>query len=245
MIPSDLHIRQEALDPAQSFIVQAPAGSGKTELLIQRFLKLLGGVSQPEEILAMTFTRKAAGEMKIRIISALNRAQMDTPPDEDHQRTTWDLAQVALERNKNFGWRLLENPARLRVVTIDSFCTFLTKRTPVLSRMGGPAEIQENIQDLFVATAKQILSKVENTEDLYCELVRALLGHLDNDKNTFIQRIAQLLQLRDQWMISFFDTYENIKEDLLNDSHREKLVILYSELIEKQLKIAYGLFPES
>ena len=245
MIPSDLHIRQEALDPTQSFIVQAPAGSGKTELLIQRFLKLLGGVSQPEEILAMTFTRKAAGEMKIRIISALNRAQNDTPPDEDHQRTTWDLAQVALKRNENFGWRLLENPARLRVVTIDSFCTFLTKRTPVLSRMGGPADIQENIQDLFVATAKQILSKVENTEDLYCELVQTLLGHLDNDKNTFIQRIAQLLQLRDQWMISFFDTYENIKEHLLNDSHREKLVTLYSELIEKQLKIAYGLFPES
>lgn len=244
MIPSDLNIRQKALDPTQSFIVQAPAGSGKTELLIQRYLKLLGGVSQPEEILAMTFTRKAAGEMKIRIISALNRAQVDTPPDEDHQRTTWNLARVALERNQKFGWRLLENPARLRVVTIDSFCAFLTKRTPMLSRMGGPAEIQENIQDLFVGTAKQILSKVENTGDLYCELVRALLVHLDNDKNTFIQRIAQLLQLRDQWMISFFDKYENIKEHLLNDSHREKLVTLYSELIEKQLKTACDLFPE-
>ncbi len=245
MIPSDLHIRQQALNPTQSFIVQAPAGSGKTELLIQRYLKLLGGVSQPEEILAMTFTRKAAGEMKARIISALNRAQVESPPDEDHQQITWNLARTALERNQSFGWRLLENPARLRVVTIDSFCAFLTKRTPLLSRMGGASEIQENIHDLYIATAKQVLSKIENTEDPYSELVRVLLKHLDNDKSSFIQRIAQLLNLRDQWMISFFDKFENIKEHLLNDSHREKLAKIYSELIEKHLKTTYHLFPES
>jgi len=244
MKPTDHLIREEALDPTQSFIVQAPAGSGKTELLIQRFLKLLGGVSQPEEILAMTFTRKAAGEMKIRIISALNRAKEETPPDEDHQRTTWELARIALQRNQKFGWRLLDNPTRLRIVTIDSFCAFLTKRTPMLSRIGGPAETKENIQDLMVLAAKQILSKIENRRDLYCELVRKLLLHLDNDKNTFIQRIAQLLKLRDQWMISFFDKYENIKEHLLDGSHREKLVKLYSELIEKQLNTANDFIPE-
>ena len=184
MIPSDLDIRNQSLNPRQSFIVEAPAGSGKTELLIQRYLKLLGGVSQPEEILAMTFTRKAAGEMKGRIIEALNLAQDVFPPKKEPNKTTWNLAQIALERNKKFGWRLLENPARLRVVTIDSFCSFLTKRTPLLSKMGGPTEIQENIQDLYANTAKQILSKIESDDYQYAELVRALLKHLDNDKKT-------------------------------------------------------------
>ncbi len=245
MIPSDLHIRNKSLNPGQSFIVEAPAGSGKTEILIQRYLKLLGGVSQPEEILAMTFTRKAAGEMKGRIIEALNLAQDVSPPKEEPDQTTWNLAQVALERNKKFGWRLLENPARLRVVTIDSFCSFLTKRTPLLSKMGGATEIQENIQDLYANTAKQILSKIESDDYQYAELVRALLEHLDNDKKTFIQRISQLLNLRDQWMISFFDKFENIKEHLLDNSHKDKLEKLYTELIEKQLNKIYSLFSES
>ena len=243
MKPSDLQIRKQALDPEHSFIVQAPAGSGKTELLIQRYLKLLSGVSQPEEILAMTFTRKASGEMKARIFAALTLAQSDSPPDEEHQHQTWKLARAALERNRKFGWRLLDNPARLRVVTIDSFCTFLTKRTPLLSKMGGPTEIQENIQDLYLQTAKQILSKVEKNDDLYAELTRTLLTHLDNDKNAFLKRVVQLLKLRDQWMISFFDKFENIKDHLLNDLHREKLANIYSELIETHLKEAHDYFP--
>ena len=245
MIPSDLDIRNQSLNPRQSFIVEAPAGSGKTELLIQRYLKLLGGVSQPEEILAMTFTRKAAGEMKGRIIEALNRAQDVSPPEKAHQQTTWNLAKVALERNQKLGWKLLENPSRLRVVTIDSFCSFLTKRTPLLSKIGGATEIQENIQDLHATTAKRILSKMESSNYPYAELVRALLKHLDNDKKTFINRISELLNLRDQWMISFFDKFENIKEHLLDNIHKEKLEKIYTELIEKHLTKTFHLFPES
>ena len=245
MIPSDLDIRNQSLNPRQSFIVEAPAGSGKTELLIQRYLKLLGGVSQPEEILAMTFTRKAAGEMKARIIEALNRAQDISPPEKVHQQTTWNLAKVALERNQKLGWKLLENPSRLRVVTIDSFCSFLTKRTPLLSKIGGATEIQENIQDLHATTAKRILSKMESSNYPYAELVRALLQHLDNDKKTFINRISELLNLRDQWMISFFDKFENIKEHLLDNTHKEKLEKIYTELIEKHLTKTFHLFPES
>jgi len=233
----DAKARREALNIEGSYIVQAPAGSGKTELLIQRTLKLLAHVQRPEQILAMTFTRKAAGEMKNRVLKALDRAQNPTPPQEAHEKTTWEIARLALKNNDKQGWRILDNPSRLKIQTIDSFCASLTKQTPLLSGMGSLLEVEENARDLYRETAHQVLARVEEDSKAGAA-VRSILKRLDNSKGGFLDRIVQLLNKRDQWMISFF---ENLEE---HRSRGDQESIL-SKLVESILKECHDSIPSS
>ncbi len=233
----DAKARREALNIEASYIVQAPAGSGKTELLIQRTLKLLAHVQRPEQILAMTFTRKAAGEMKNRVLDALDRAQNPTPPKEAHEKTTWEIARQALKNNEKQGWRILVNPQRLKIQTIDSFCASLTKQTPLLSGMGSLLEVEENSRDLYRETAHQVLALVEEDSKAGAA-VRSILKRLDNSKGGFLDRIVQLLNKRDQWMISFF---ENVEEH----RSREDQERILSQLVEAILKECHDSIPPS
>ena len=132
----DQDIREELLNPQQSFIVQAPAGSGKTELLTQRILALLTVVEKPENILAITFTRKAAAEMQNRVMAALLIGQ-GPEPDAPHEKLRWHLAQRVLQRDLEKGWHLVDNASRLNLMTIDSLSSSLSASLPLLSQTGG------------------------------------------------------------------------------------------------------------
>jgi len=135
--PSDWLQRQQARDPEQSCIVQAPAGSGKTELLTQRMLGLLARVENPEEVVAITFTRKAAAEMNHRLVqrlrdaaSALETGQKESEPLAEHEQISRDLALAVLENDRQRDWHLLEQSSRLRIRTIDSLCSELARQLP-------------------------------------------------------------------------------------------------------------------
>ena len=131
--PPDAAERARALDPRRSFIVQAPAGSGKTELLIRRYLALLAVVDDPEEIVAITFTRKAAAEMRQRVLKKLAEA----------------------------GDPLAQNPARLRIQTIDSLCASLTRQMPILSKFGAQPESIDDARELYEEAALATISLLE------------------------------------------------------------------------------------
>jgi ATP-dependent exoDNAse (exonuclease V) beta subunit len=192
----DRGARQRALDPSRSFIVQAPAGSGKTELLTQRFLRLLAGVDHPEEILAITFTRKAAAEMRNRVLAAL--AQADGPrPTAAHHATTWELASAAAARDRALGWALRDTPGRLRVQTIDGLCAGLTRQLPLLSALGAPPATRPDAGELYLAAARRTVAALE--EDLAAPLT-TLLPHLDNDQERLVRLVAGLLGRREQWL---------------------------------------------
>src|SRR6478735_7014395 len=107
---ADSESRRRALDVSRSVIVQAPAGSGKTELLTQRFLGLLAIVDKPEAVLAITFTLKAAAEMRERILDALRRCE---DPDADLLETTRTLARAVIKVDGERRWGLLRNSNRL------------------------------------------------------------------------------------------------------------------------------------
>ncbi len=198
-LPSDWNQRQKALDITRSCIVQAPAGSGKTELLVQRILSLLATAETPEEILSITFTRKAAGEMKLRLLQALESAQHGQPPAEAHAADTWQRARAVLTRDQELGWNLLQNPSRLQLMTIDSFCAYLTRRMPWMSRFGDQPKVTDDPADLYTKAAETLLSRLENGS-LGHESIERLLVHLDNRLKLLRDLIVAMLGRRDQWL---------------------------------------------
>jgi ATP-dependent helicase/nuclease subunit A len=191
--------RDRALDTSASFIVQAPAGSGKTELLVQRFLALLAVVKEPENIVALTFTRKAAGEMRTRIAQALHEAQSASPPEQELKRQRWKLAHSVLARDEKRGWKLLESPGRLRIITIDSLCHGITRLMPLTSGLGAMQSITEDARDLYAAAAHRTIQLLGMADPIANDIRRALL-HVDNNVGELEGELVKMLARRDQWL---------------------------------------------
>lgn len=197
LIARDEEARLRSLDPAQSFIVQAPAGSGKTELLIQRYLSLLATVQVPEEIIAVTFTRKAAAEMRVRILSAIDAAAGE-PPEQPHSLRAWELARNLIRRDAEMGWQLREQPSRLRIMTIDALNGWLTRQMPWISGMGAQPAIADDATELYREAVRSVLLDTQPDRRTAREL-RNILVHLDNRYAAIEELFMQMLGIRDQW----------------------------------------------
>lgn len=200
--PHDYTQRQRALDVGTSFLVRAPAGSGKTELLIQRALACLARVERPEQVLVLTFTNKAVNEARGRLIGALERACNDTPPAAEHALATWSLARTVLQRDTELGWSLLQNPARLRVITLDKLNAQLAAQLPLLSGIGGAGAISENPELLYRDAVRNMFDELNDAglDEVTRNALVLLLGFCENRTTDIEPLLVELLKTRDQWL---------------------------------------------
>ena len=197
LLKMDAENRLRALDLG-SFIVEAPAGAGKTELLTQRYLKLLATVKQPEEIIAITFTNKAAAEMRLRILDSLIAAASQQKPSESHKQITYNLSLQAIQHGLAHDWQLIENPARMRIFTIDSLCAHLARQMPLMSRFGAQPRVSDDANNLYALAATQTLALLEDAE--HKEVIKTALRYVDNDADKLSNLLVLMLTKRDQWL---------------------------------------------
>jgi ATP-dependent exoDNAse (exonuclease V) beta subunit len=200
-LAADARARMRALAQEQSFLIRAPAGSGKTDLLTRRYLKLLAEVNEPEQILAITFTRAATAEMRSRVLLHLEQAAQLEPDANEDERIR--LARAALANSEAHGWKLLEQPHRLNIETIDSLCLRIAHNEPLLSRMGGRLSPSENAGPLYAEAALRTLGWLGSAGAELDLALTHLLELRDNNLPDCERLIAEMLARRDQWIEVF------------------------------------------
>ncbi len=192
----DLEARVRALDERRSILLQAPAGSGKTSVLTQRFLRLLATVDDPGAILAVTFTRKAAAEMRARVIRALRG---EVRADEPGAPELGGLAEAARQHARSRGRSLEADTQALRIQTIDSFTYWLASQLPIAARAGGALEVTETPDELYRRAARRTLLTAEHDAALGADAA-LLFERLDNQWILVERLLAEMLEKRAHWL---------------------------------------------
>ncbi len=243
--PPDWRERQQALDITQSWVVEAPAGSGKTGLLIQRFLKLLGmgSVAQPEEVLAITFTRAATEELRERVLAELEDARQGTTFAGAFATETRHLAMEVLAQDQRLQWSLVENPRRLNIRTIDSVCGEITNSLPLLS--GGAARtIANDPAVLYREAAHRTVLRLGSGEAPIDASLRDLLLHRDGNVAELEALLASLLASREQWFGVLPGAGKPLADSDLEQHVRPRLDRALEEVVRAELEALRKLFPE-
>src|SRR5258707_10322590 len=193
----DASARERAITADGSVLVQAPAGSGKTTLLAQRYLRLLASVDSPERILALTFTRRAAQEMRHRVLGALLAARLAEWPQGMNQ-LTWSLAAGAKQRMDSLNCDLQSQPSRLRIETIDAFNSWLANQLPIAAGAGAGLSIQTDAAPSYQEAARRALAHLGG--DHFGLAVEQVLELDDQRWRKLVKLVAEMLPSRDRWL---------------------------------------------
>ncbi len=126
--PADEAARRFAVDPRRNVVLEASAGTGKTRVLVERYLNLLRAGVGPSNVLAITFTRKAAAEMHERIVRRLREEAALSP---DGRRRWLDLR---------------DRLGEIAISTIDAFCLSLLREFPLEADLDPGFEVADETE---------------------------------------------------------------------------------------------------
>lgn len=201
----DAQVRLEALNARASFIMEAPAGSGKTEVLVRRMLSLLLQVDHPNAILAITFTRKACAEMKER----LHQALFDQNLEGDAEKLK--LVTLVRERVIALGWTEADLNG-LSILTIDALCARILMEQGLLRDQS--AEILPEYAVLGDALMLELLAHLQ-AEDEYSEALRTIFLYFGNQIEQIKTLLLDILNQRVEWLSIFVPRQGKVQS--LND----------------------------
>lgn len=230
--PPDSAERKRALDARRSVLVEAPAGSGKTDLLTRRFLRLLSEVDEPGQIVAITFTKAAAAEMRHRILAEIEKAAAREGKLEGADELSMEaLAARALERSQELDWNLIDLPGQLRISTIDAFCRELALQRPLLTDLSGGLDIFEDPSELYRRAARKTLEQIDTAKPELRSAIATLLRWRDNGWQEMENLLIEMLAKRDRWMQEFVFAHELNRDEL-----RERLERPFARAVRKRLE---------
>lgn len=201
-LPSDADVRAKAVDVTRSVLLTAPAGSGKTSVLEHRFLRALANCDSPEQVVAITFTVAAAGEIRERALATLKEAKLGTTADSEHKQALLDDARRVLALDAEKGWGLLRDPSRLRIMTIDALNSLIATSLPLVSRSGGATQIDTQPHMLYREAVINLFADLED-DSVSNSLRDALSMTLQFGRHQIdrlIPLFETLLAARDQWL---------------------------------------------
>lgn len=200
----DKQQRQDALNLSENYLVKAPAGSGKTALITNRALVALSVADSLDEVVGMTFTNKAAKEMKDRIGLSISRAKNGYEPKNGFEAENIELAKAALRNSDKNGWGLGESCDHLHISTIDSFCrTLLKGRYESSEHLSVSMDVMADATVMYEHAARMVVNKCE--DETYGRSIRGLLLHFGNRSSKVEELIVGALQKRDRWLDFLFE----------------------------------------
>ena len=197
LLPELQGAQAEAVDPRIHATLSASAGTGKTQVLTGRVLRLLLSGADPETILCLTFTKAGAAEMANRIGAQL--ARWVRMPDNDLKKDLFALGErddpVTRQRARRLFAKVLDAPGGLRIQTIHSFAQALLASfpdeagiAPGFKPIEGRAE-----QELARTTLANLMAQAESAGNsaLIADVQRLSLRLGEDDAVNYLMRCAR------------------------------------------------------